>query len=113
MAKLAAFRALVLGAVTAAGLALAAPHAQAAVAFRNITNRPLKFVMDCGNGQDLWRINPGASANIRCNNDAPAARVVIHTDHNGQDVVVRAVVYDGLAYRIGYDTDGDVNIFRS
>ncbi len=111
MTKRFAPRARFLGAAVAvAALVGVSAQANAGILFQNITNRQIKFVLKCDAARDIWTINPGQSTNIACNDPSAAARVEIHTDHHGTDMVVRGPVFDGNIYQLHYDADGDVNI---
>ena len=90
----------------------ASSAAHASVEFTNITSQAIHFTMSCdGTVGDPWRIDPHASGALSCNNGSQAAVVVIRTDDgNGGGAVVRATVWDGRRYTIGYDHAGDVSI---
>ena len=104
-------RALFVAAVLALGLTAGA--ARADVLFHNDTDRPVHFGLSCTtNGQDKWTVAPHKTASIYCNNGNETPRVEIRTTHGDQDMVVRGTVHDGVSYRLGYDNDGDMNIFR-
>jgi hypothetical protein len=91
----------------------AASAARADVRFHNVTDQPIHFSITCdGDGKDTWTVAPHSSKDLYCNNGSHAAQVVIRTDHGNHDEVVRATVWDGREYKLGYDTDGDVNIWR-
>ena len=92
---------------------LMATTAHANMVFRNITDRTLRFEITCNDGRtDLWSVAPYAYRSLYCNNGSPVARVRIRTNHGYDEMVVRMTVYDGQAYVLGYDRDGDVNIWR-
>jgi hypothetical protein len=86
--------------------------ANASVLFHNTTDQTLHFSMTCnGAGYDPWTIAPHSTGSIACTNDSPLAQVEIRTDRDdGSVTVVRAAVFNGDAYALGYDREGDVNI---
>lgn len=94
--------------------AVAVPAAHADMVFRNATGRTLHFEITCnGNVMDGWSLAPYGWRSIYCKNGSQVAAVRIRTDRNdGNEMVVRTTVYDGQAYVLGYDRDGDVNIWR-
>jgi hypothetical protein len=93
--------------------AAAVPSAHANMVFRNTTDRALRFEITCNDGRvDLWTVAPYGYRSLYCNNGSPVARVRIRTNHGDDVMVVRTTVYDGLSYVLGYDRDGDVNIWR-
>ena len=102
---------LLAAAICALAVSGAATVAQADVLFHNVTDQTLHFSMTCnGTGQDDYTIDPHSSGSLYCKNGSDAAVVTIRTDHGGYDEVVRAVVYDGSSYRLGYDGQGDVSL---
>jgi hypothetical protein len=95
---------LSLGAVSAA---------RADVRFHNETDQPVHFSITCnGDEADTWTISPHGTKDLYCDNGSSAAMVEIRTDHGNHDEVVHATVWDGSAYVLGFDDDGDVNIWR-
>ena len=91
-----------------------ASAARADVRFHNLTDQPIHFSMNCdGSGADDWTVGPYGTKNLYCTNGSDSAEIVIRTDHGDRDEVVRATVWDGRGYDLGYDRDGDVNIWRS
>ncbi len=111
------FRCFTASRLLAAGVVLAtlgaAQAAHASIHFTNITDNALRFQLRCEDDSVLttWRIEPHATANIFCRNQASVAHLRIYTDRdNGQQIVVRSLVYDGSSYLLGYDGDGDVNV---
>jgi hypothetical protein len=90
-----------------------ASTARADVAFRNVTGEPIHFGFSCdGYGQDAWTVAPYRTLSIYCNNGSRVATVEIRTAHRHHDEVVRSTVWDGRTYELGFDGDGDVNIWR-
>ncbi len=101
------FGALIAGAV-AVGMTSAA---RADVLFHNTTGHTVFFSVTCdGNGVDQWTLAPYGNRSLVCNNGAPEMRVFIKTAHGPDTVTVRATVWDGRTYNLGYDGDGDVSI---
>jgi len=89
-----------------------ASMAHADVLFHNITDQPIVFSMSCnGNGFDEYTVAPGGDQQLYCTNGSPSAQVKIITNDGDHDEVVHAIVWNGQRYELGYDEDGDVNIW--
>jgi hypothetical protein len=101
-------------AVAAALMTLGAVSAaRAEMMFRNSTDQPVHFSISCdGDGQDHWTVAPYGTRSLFCNNGSRAAVVEIVTTHGGYDDVVHYTVWDGQTYKLGYDRDGDVNMWQ-
>jgi hypothetical protein len=87
--------------------------ATASIHFTNVTDSALNFQLQCEDDtvQTTWTIQLHAAANIVCRNGARAANLRIYTDHsNGEQMVVRSLVYDGANDMLLYENDGDVNV---
>jgi hypothetical protein len=87
--------------------------ARADMRFHNVTDQPIHFSISCADEEmDTWTVEPWTTKALYCDNGSPSAEVVIRTDHGTHDEVVRATVWDGRGYNLGFDGDGDVNIWR-
>jgi len=89
----------------------AAPMAHADVYFHNIADQPIVFSVSCnGTGSNEFTVAGNGDQQIYCTNGSQAAQVEIRTDDG---TVVHAIVWNGRSYELGYDEDGDVNIWSS
>ncbi len=103
-----------LAAAVVIGTLGAVQAAHASIHFTNITDNALRIQLRCDDDSvtTLWKIEPHATANIFCRNGANVAHLRINTNQDGEERVVRGLVYDGSTYLLGYDGEGDVS-FKS
>ena len=100
------------GTIGIAGLSHAA---SASVLFNNLTSQDLRFTTACAKDTSTqeWVVDPHARGALYCRNGSDEMQVTIRTQRsNGTVEVVRSTVFDGRAYDLGYDDDGDVSIAR-
>lgn len=87
--------------------------ARADVLFHNTTGHTVFFGVTCdGSGVDQLTLAPYGNRSLVCNNGSQEMRVFIKTAHGADTVTVRALVWDGSTYNLGYDGDGDMSITR-
>jgi hypothetical protein len=106
-------RSMIFGAALLAATGMASA-AHASVLFNNTTDERVVFTFHCAGGtNDRWTLGAGDELSLTCKNGADEAAIRIVTNEgNGERAVVTGTVFDGRAYSIGYDRDGDVSYSR-